>query len=91
MKNVNKPSTSIKNWAIDERPREKMIANGAETLSLSEILAILISTGSRNKSAVELAREVLLLGQNNLNELGLLVTFLQIAVLTTKKRICYRS
>jgi DNA repair protein RadC len=70
MKNFNNPSTSIKNWAVDDRPREKMLANGADTLSNSELIAILINNGSRDKSAVELAKEVLQLGQNNLNELG---------------------
>lgn len=70
MENVNKPSTSIKNWAIDDRPREKLLTKGATTLSNSELLAILLTNGSRNKSAVELAREILKLGGDNLNELG---------------------
>jgi len=70
MENVNKPSTSIKNWAIDDRPREKLIAKGATALSNSELLAILLNNGSKNKSAVELAREILKLGGDNLNELG---------------------
>jgi DNA repair protein RadC len=70
MENVNKPSTSIKNWAIDDRPREKLLTKGAAALSNSELLAILLNNGSRNKSAVELAREILKLGGDNLNELG---------------------
>jgi DNA repair protein RadC len=70
MENVNKPSTSIKNWAIDDRPREKLLAKGAASLSNSELLAILLNNGSKNKSAVELAREILKLGDDNLNELG---------------------
>jgi DNA repair protein RadC len=70
MENVNKPSTSIKNWAIDDRPREKLLANGAVSLSNSELIAILLNNGSKNKSAVELAREILKLGDDNLNELG---------------------
>jgi DNA repair protein RadC len=70
MENVNKPSTSIKNWAIDDRPREKLLAKGAAALSNSELLAILINNGSKNKSAVELAKEILKLGNDNLNELG---------------------
>jgi DNA repair protein RadC len=70
MENVNKPSTSIKNWAIDDRPREKLLAKGAAALSNSELLAILITNGSKNKSAVELAKEILKLGHDNLNELG---------------------
>lgn len=70
MESYNKSSTSIKNWAADDRPREKLFTKGAAALSNSELLAILISTGSKNKSAVELAKEVLQLGKNNLNELG---------------------
>ena len=70
MENVNKPSTSIKNWAIDDRPREKLLAKGPAALSNSELLAILLNNGSKNKSAVELAREILKLGSDNLNELG---------------------
>ncbi|MEI9956677.1 MAG: DNA repair protein RadC [Ferruginibacter sp.] len=70
MENFNKPSTSIKNWAVDDRPREKMIAKGAEVLSNSELLAILINNGSKDKSAVDLAKEVLKLGHDNLIELG---------------------
>lgn len=70
MENSNKSSTSIKNWATDDRPREKLLIKGAEVLSDSELLAILISTGSREKSAVDLAKEILHLGKNNLNELG---------------------
>jgi DNA repair protein RadC len=70
MENVNKTSTSIKNWAIDDRPREKLLLKGAEFLSNSELLGILINNGSKNKSAVELAKEILKLGHDNLNELG---------------------
>jgi len=70
MENVNKPSTSIKNWATDDRPREKLLNKGASALSNSELLAILLNNGSKNKSAVELSKEILKLGQDNLNELG---------------------
>jgi len=70
MESSNKSSTSIKNWAADDRPREKLNTKGPGSLSDSELLAILISTGNKNKSAVELAKEVLQLGENNLNELG---------------------
>src|SRR5687767_12774577 len=61
---------SIKQWAKEERPREKLLLNGAENLSNSELLAILIHNGSRDKTAVDLAREVLKLGKDNLAELG---------------------
>ncbi len=70
MESSNKSSTSIKNWAIDDRPREKLLGKGRESLSDSELLAILINSGNKNKSAVEIAKEVLALGKNNLNELG---------------------
>lgn len=61
---------SIKNWAIDDRPREKLLRKNPSGLSDSELLAILIRTGSRGKSAIELAKDVLRLGKNNLNDLG---------------------
>ncbi|MBP6022288.1 RadC family protein [Ferruginibacter sp.] len=70
MENFNKPSTSIKNWAADDRPREKLLSKGATALSNSELIAILINNGSKDKSAVDLAKEVLKLGRDNLNELG---------------------
>jgi len=70
MENINKPSTSIKNWAIDDRPREKLLTKGAAILSDSELLAILINNGNKEKSAVELAKDILKLGGQNLNELG---------------------
>jgi DNA repair protein RadC len=61
---------SIKQWAKDDRPREKLLSNGAHILSDSELLAILILNGSKEKTAVDLAKEVLKLGKDNLNELG---------------------
>ena len=51
MENFNKSHGSIKNWAIDDRPREKMLAKGTEALSDSELLAIIINNGSKEKSA----------------------------------------
>lgn len=61
---------SIKNWAKDDQPREKLLGKGPTTLSNSELIAILINHGTKEKSAVELAKEVLRLGKNDLNELG---------------------
>jgi DNA repair protein RadC len=61
---------SIKKWAKDDRPREKLLGKNPSTLSDSELLAILIGNGHREKNAVELAKDVLRLGKNNLNELG---------------------
>jgi len=63
-------TNSIKNWAADDRPREKMISKGTVSLSDAELIAILLRTGNRNKSAVELAREILEANSNNLNLLG---------------------
>ncbi len=61
---------SIKQWAKDDRPREKLLLNGSENLSNSELLAILIHNGSKEKTAVDLAKEILKLGKDNLVELG---------------------
>jgi DNA repair protein RadC len=61
---------SIKNWAVDDRPREKLALNGAETLSNSELLAILINNGSVEKSAVDLAKELMAAVENNLQRLS---------------------
>jgi DNA repair protein RadC len=61
---------SIKDWAKDDQPREKLLANGASALSNSELIAILINHGSREKSALDLSQEVLRMGKDNLNELG---------------------
>lgn len=70
METNKKNATSIKNWSVDDRPREKMLAKGAAALSNAELLAILINNGSREKSAVDLAKEIMQLGKNNLDELG---------------------
>ena len=61
---------SIKQWAKDDRPREKLLNHGAAYLSDSELLAILLHHGTRDKSAVDIAKEVMQLGKNNLNEVG---------------------
>jgi DNA repair protein RadC len=60
----------IKDWAPEDRPREKLLAKGIKSLSDTELLAILIRTGQQNESAVEIARKILLLVNNNLSELG---------------------
>lgn len=61
---------SIKQWSKDERPREKLLYNGAGNLSNPELLAILLHHGTRDKTALDLAREILKLGRDNLSELG---------------------
>jgi len=60
----------IKEWALEDRPREKLIAKGLQSLSDTELIAILLATGSRNRSALDLAKEVLRSAKNNLNALG---------------------
>ncbi|HRG92109.1 MAG TPA: DNA repair protein RadC, partial [Chitinophagaceae bacterium] len=61
---------SIKQWSKEERPREKLLVLGAAALSDSELLAILIRNGTRHKTALDLGREMLGLGKNNLGALG---------------------
>lgn len=70
MENINPGRNAIKNWTADERPREKLISNGVKVLSNAELLAILINNGHRNKSAVEISKEILRSAKNNLQELG---------------------
>lgn len=62
--------TPIKQWAEDDRPREKLIAKGATSLSNAELLAILINTGSVKGSAVDIAKELLAICDNKLHLLS---------------------
>ncbi|MBP6000982.1 MAG: DNA repair protein RadC [Flavobacterium sp.] len=62
--------TPIHQWAEDDRPREKFLLKGKAALSDSELLAILIGSGSRNESAVQLCQRILASSENNLNTLG---------------------
>jgi len=50
--------TGIRSWPQDDRPREKLLKRGAETLSNSELLAILLRTGVKGTSAIDLARRI---------------------------------
>lgn len=61
---------SIREWAEEDRPREKMMRNGAGNVSDTELLAILLGSGSQQESAVDLAKRILNQAGNNLNELG---------------------
>ena len=61
---------SIKNWADDDKPREKLANQGRTVLSNAELIAILLSNGTKNKSALDLAREILQLADNDLNTLS---------------------
>lgn len=55
----NGKKLSIKNWAIEDRPREKMMAKGEKELTDAELLAILIGSGTTKKSAIEIMEEIL--------------------------------
>ena len=61
---------TIREWAEDDRPREKMLHKGTQSLSDAELLAILIGSGSRDESAVELSRRILQESHNNINILA---------------------
>ncbi|MCG6189145.1 RadC family protein [Maribellus maritimus] len=61
---------NIKEWAVEDRPREKMLSKGARALSDAELIAILIGSGNLNETAVELSRRILSSVGNNLSDLG---------------------
>ena len=60
----------ITNWSEDDKPREKLMLKGKSVLSDAELIAILIGSGSRNESAVDLSKRILASVDNNLNALG---------------------
>ncbi len=61
---------SIKDWAEDDQPRKKLLLKGAHTLSNAELLAILINNGTRNQSALDVAKNILQNVTNDLQKLG---------------------
>lgn len=61
---------SIKAWAEEDRPREKLNTQGRRALTDAELIAILIGSGSRTESAVELSKRILHHYENDLNKLG---------------------
>src|SRR5205823_9981354 len=61
---------TIKSWAEEDRPREKLLLKGKQNLSDAELIAILISSGNDEETAVELSKRILSKVENNLNELG---------------------
>ncbi|MDP4184485.1 MAG: DNA repair protein RadC [Bacteroidota bacterium] len=61
---------SIKEWALEDRPREKLKFKGLPTLSDAELLAIIIGSGTPNESAVDLSKRIMSEVHNNLSELG---------------------
>jgi len=70
MEHQSTPFFGIKQLAEDERPREKMKLFGGSNLSYAELLAILIGSGNRNASALQLAQEILRSANNNLSDLS---------------------
>ncbi len=63
-------SITIKSWSAEDRPREKLLASGRRSLSEAELIAILIGSGTRNETAVELSKRILLSLDNDLDALG---------------------
>ena len=63
-------SHPLTTWAVEERPREKVMANGVQHLSDTELLAILLGSGTKHITVVELARQILKEAGNNLQLLG---------------------
>ncbi len=61
---------SIKNWSEDDRPREKLSKHGKQVLSDAELIAILLATGTKKKSAIDVAKDLLQRANGNLNTLA---------------------
>ncbi len=70
MEKHNNPSLSIKNWAEADRPREKLLLKGKSTLSDAELIGILIGSGTRTLSAVDVAKIILQEYNHDLNKLA---------------------
>lgn len=68
MSDYSKPG--IKAWAVEDRPREKLMSRGISSLTDAELIAILFASGNRKDSAVDLSRTVMASVQHNLQELG---------------------
>ncbi|NQZ42954.1 MAG: DNA repair protein RadC [Flavobacteriaceae bacterium] len=67
---IPKHHLAIKDWAIDDKPREKLLEKGSSVLSDAEIIAILIRSGNRYESAVELSKRILSSVDHDLDKLG---------------------
>jgi DNA repair protein RadC len=67
---IENTNRSINVWAEEDRPREKMLLKGYQSLSNAELIAILLGSGSIGESAVGLAQRILDSVENNLHELG---------------------
>lgn len=67
---MKKNLSKITSWDLSQRPREKFVQKGAQALSTEELIAIIISSGTPEKNAVELAREILDAASNDLAQLS---------------------
>jgi DNA repair protein RadC len=70
MKKYPKQTLTIKSWAEEDRPREKLLTKGRHNLTDAELIAILLGSGSKERSAVDVAKELLAQFDNDLNEMG---------------------
>ena len=75
---TDKNPLNIKNWAAEDKPREKMLLKGKEAISDAELIAILIGSGTGGMSAVDLAKKILSTYSNDLNELGRILSLIHI-------------
>ena len=80
--------TTIKNMPISERPREKMLTYGCQSLSNAELLAIILSTGTKDKTAIDLARGILNMTSEGLRALtNCTIELMQISSVWQKHQI----
>lgn len=63
-------NTTIKDWSVEDRPREKLLNAGVSSLSNAELIALLIGSGTKEQNAVDVARNILASVKNNLHDLG---------------------
>ena len=61
---------SVKDWSPEDRPREKLLYKGVHSLSDTELVAIILGSGSREESVVDLSQRILQSVNNNINQLG---------------------
>ena len=66
----NVPHLTIPEWSVSDRPREKYLAHGGRFVSDAELIAILLRNGSKDESAVELAKKILVANDNSINRLA---------------------
>ncbi len=70
LRDMQNNNLTIKKWALEDRPREKLLTKGKNNLSNAELIAILLGSGTRSLSALDLARNILQENANSLNELA---------------------